>query len=371
MKQAILILGPTGAGKSSVIAAASGQKGIVGHSVESCTQDIQAYDVALVCPNTEARQTVTLIDTRGFNDSSGLSDIHVLADLASYVARHARGSSSPRNVSLLASISVARDHNNAAAAAAMAPLSDASGDSDGLVICGVLFLHSIKETRFTGTAKANLELLKAIVGEAFYPRVVLATTMWNDLPPAAGAAEPACSPRPSAVGDKFEARHKELETRIWQDMILKGARCLRFDGSATSVHRMIQPLLAPRDGSSHPPPQSLLQPVSSLQLLRELAANDDRLISTSAGQVVAREARKRSERLHKRLLDAEDATERRKLEEMLRRGKQEMEVLHVNIVAPGIGAEAGPERQSPSEQPLLVSVRRIALIPDQLRFWLS
>lgn len=132
---------------------------------------------------------IYVVDTRGFNDSN-VSDI--------------------RNVLELARSLCSREL---------------------CTIHGVIYLHSIKETQFAGTAKVNLDLLRAICGDAFWPHVVLATTMWDDLPPDV------------TLHQKFERRHTELEGIFWKDMVEKGALVSKYTGSKTSVLEMVDMLI--------------------------------------------------------------------------------------------------------------------------------
>ena len=46
-------------------------------------------------------------------------------------------------------------------------------------VSGVIYFHSIESPKFDGIHNDNVRVLKAICGEAFYPRVAFVTTRWN------------------------------------------------------------------------------------------------------------------------------------------------------------------------------------------------
>lgn len=45
---------------------------------------------------------------------------------------------------------------------------------------GVVFLHDIGETRYGGSQRKTLAILKALVGEKFWANVIVGTTMWSN-----------------------------------------------------------------------------------------------------------------------------------------------------------------------------------------------
>jgi hypothetical protein len=230
------------------------------------TQEVHSF--RLQCQN----EQITLIDTRGFSDSK-VSDIQNLLELSTYLSR----SSLPP-------------------------------------IHGIIFLHSIKETKFTGTAAQNLRLLQAICGESFFAHVVLATTMWDDLPL-------------SAEMGKFESREWQLREDFWGSMIARGAKTARFTGTRSSVIGMVTALLDVNYRAPQLQLQDEIEKWGSLHL-------------TSAGKVVCEKPNLLLAKVNKQLRDgsvagdwedAEGREERLELEGTRRRIMDELELLREDL----------------------------------------
>ncbi|TFK20794.1 hypothetical protein FA15DRAFT_759119 [Coprinopsis marcescibilis] len=93
----IAVMGPTGAGKSSFINAVTGRaEAVVGHSLESCTKDLQEFKMPmpLELANKYPRLSslnIVLVDTPGF-DNSDLDDSEILQRMALWLKnRRAQG----------------------------------------------------------------------------------------------------------------------------------------------------------------------------------------------------------------------------------------------------------------------------------------
>ncbi|KPI45356.1 uncharacterized protein AB675_2327 [Cyphellophora attinorum] len=131
-KLKILVVGGTGVGKSTLISqlcktSKRGPK--IGHTLMSCTSDIQSFDCTLDGVDFE------LIDSAGFDDNR-MSDEEVLQRLARYLR------SNPG-------------------------------------IHGVIFCHRISDTRLTGSAAKTAQIIHELCGPAFQDRIALVTTMWD------------------------------------------------------------------------------------------------------------------------------------------------------------------------------------------------
>ncbi|KUI65360.1 hypothetical protein VM1G_11266 [Cytospora mali] len=136
-RRSILVLGVTGSGKSSFIKAVSGQDVEVGHHGDSCTQCVKIYPVKRPVPSDT---DFVLIDTPGFDDPH-MSNKHILDMIVKCIE-----------------------------------------DKDTPRVAGVIYMHSIIDTRAVRDQKVQLEILKALCGEKFYGHIVVCTTMWNSIP---------------------------------------------------------------------------------------------------------------------------------------------------------------------------------------------
>ncbi|KOC13667.1 hypothetical protein AFLA70_442g000910 [Aspergillus flavus AF70] len=84
-------------------------------------------------------------------------------------------------------------------------------------LAGITYPHRITDNRMEGSKLTILDLFKALCGNDCLPRVVLATTHWNDFQ------------RPDL--ERFE---EELETTYWKDMIEYNGRAFRQENLDTA-----------------------------------------------------------------------------------------------------------------------------------------
>ncbi|KAK3366189.1 P-loop containing nucleoside triphosphate hydrolase protein, partial [Lasiosphaeria ovina] len=134
----ILLLGPTGSGKSSFIHRATGSPDVkIGDGTLPCTTECEVFETILKSKHRGA-VSLSFLDTPGFDDIP-IRDLKILGD----IARHLR---------------------------------------DLPPVCGVLHFHRITDRRLMGTSRFNLEMLKTITGEGFSDRVAFVTTMWDTIP---------------------------------------------------------------------------------------------------------------------------------------------------------------------------------------------
>lgn len=145
---------------------------------------------------------------------------------------------------------------------------------------GVIFLHDIGETRFAGSQRKTLELLKAMVGEKAMKNVVIGTTMW--------------SPENTPKYNNEVKREREFMTKHWRG-IFKSTRIPYEDQNAALG--IISDLLAC-------PPCLLL---AQEEMLRPPHTCEE----TTAGKIAIPEGRRELER------------QRQEFEEAMKRDKEE------------------------------------------------
>ncbi|KAL9597853.1 MAG: hypothetical protein Q9219_004874 [cf. Caloplaca sp. 3 TL-2023] len=176
----IAVMGATGAGKSSFVRAATGDKSInVGETLQSTTQQIGVYHVQV------DDMQVVLLDTPGFDDTNR-SDGDVLREIADWLA---------------------------------------TNYVEGHQLTAILYLHRITDVRMTGSATRNLRMFKKLIGDSAFPNVVLVTTMWDDSEQA-----------------RYAKRERELvsDSRFWGAMVRAGSMVARFDGTRECAYNIIR-----------------------------------------------------------------------------------------------------------------------------------
>ncbi|KAG6913645.1 hypothetical protein DXG01_005352, partial [Tephrocybe rancida] len=173
----ILVMGQTGAGKSTFINVVTGRDATkASHGLESCTP--QLLPVILPHPTDQTRRIV-LVDTPGFDDT-GLSNSEILQRITVWLAQLY---------------------------------------SANMTLAGVIYLHDITEVRWLGSFRKNLDMFNKLVGRDAIRNVVLATTNWGVIPNKDGTCD---------------RRKKKLSESNWKDMISLGAKLDRFAKSPES-----------------------------------------------------------------------------------------------------------------------------------------
>jgi len=127
----VILLGESGTGKSTFVNAAAGKHvATIGHSLNSCTQNIQPF----IVPSHHGR--IVLVDTPGFNDVYD-ADQRIWRDVVAWLERSCQ---------------------------------------PGAKFAGFIFLHDISNPRSRSTSKL-FSMLYSITTK----NVVLATTRWSDV----------------------------------------------------------------------------------------------------------------------------------------------------------------------------------------------
>ncbi|KZT01509.1 P-loop containing nucleoside triphosphate hydrolase protein [Laetiporus sulphureus 93-53] len=134
----ILVMGPTGAGKTTFINLASGSKLRVGKGLESTTTRME-----LSKPFKLDGHDIALVDTPGFDDTMR-SDAEILTIIAAYLSYEFL-----KNTRLV----------------------------------GVIYLHRISDNRMGGIALRNFRMFVALCGRMALPNAAIVLNMWNEVDP--------------------------------------------------------------------------------------------------------------------------------------------------------------------------------------------
>ncbi|KAI5999967.1 P-loop containing nucleoside triphosphate hydrolase protein [Pisolithus albus] len=161
-------MGPTGAGKSSFIASITNDNGEgVGHDLTSCTSDIKATKLKF------KRFSVVLVDTPGFNDTKK-SDLEILNLISDWL--------NPNPISTP-------------------------------ILSAILYFHRITDNRMAGTPLKNLRVFEKLCGKDAMSKVILVTTMWDEVDT-----------------DTGNERLEELKDSYWKGMISRGSTTFKCNG---------------------------------------------------------------------------------------------------------------------------------------------
>ncbi|KAF8597194.1 hypothetical protein BDV93DRAFT_499870 [Ceratobasidium sp. AG-I] len=138
----LLVLGPTGSGKSSFINKATGSELPVSYDLDAGTVDVTIDNIPLIyvdgCP-------MQLIDTPGFDDPRVGSDLEILKRISAYLSESFR---------------------------------------QGERIGGIIYMHRIIDNKLSGSAKRNLQIFQRMCGQKALQNTVFLTSMWS-MPPTA------------------------------------------------------------------------------------------------------------------------------------------------------------------------------------------
>ncbi|KAF8157122.1 P-loop containing nucleoside triphosphate hydrolase protein [Crassisporium funariophilum] len=178
----IVVLGPTGSGKSTFINIATGLDTKVGHNLESGTRIINP--VRLSFPEDGGRDIV-LVDTPGFDDTNK-TDAEILAMITAWW------------------MDTYHQH---------------------ITLSGLLYFHRISDNRIGGTSLKNLDMFKKLCGENPLEKIILMTTMWDQVDEETGAT-----------------RYQDLQKDYWSEMSERGTTA-RFMGTRESALSILTPFI--------------------------------------------------------------------------------------------------------------------------------
>ncbi|KAJ8114628.1 hypothetical protein OPT61_g3544 [Boeremia exigua] len=183
-KDAVLIMGLTGSGKSTFISLLAEEEVQIGHRLESCTTKAEGYAASV------QGRLVLMMDTPGFDDTAR-SDLDIVNEVI---------------------------------------LGLAEMDRWGVTIIGVIYMQRITDTRMSGSARKSLEILNAICGERALADVTFVTTMWDKL----GTDE-------ALLGAQ---RTEELERLFLTNFIQNGSQVRRHYGTVATAEDVMGEILS-------------------------------------------------------------------------------------------------------------------------------
>ncbi|KIX10129.1 uncharacterized protein Z518_01210 [Rhinocladiella mackenziei CBS 650.93] len=191
-----VVMGVTGAGKSTFISLLSEDAVEVGHDLQSKTAHVSQH--RFQCPD---GRKAWLIDTPGFDDT-GRPNVEILKEIiASLTKLYERGGS----------------------------------------ISGMIYLHRITDPRMSGSALKTLEIFKLLTGASAMPIVRLVSTRWNEV---------------DLMGPDLEKAERledqlHMSEKYWAPLIRDGAVPRRHTGDRRSALAIVSTLLERKQ----PPPK--------------------------------------------------------------------------------------------------------------------
>ncbi|KAF8850294.1 hypothetical protein BDZ45DRAFT_553466, partial [Acephala macrosclerotiorum] len=243
------VMGVTGVGKSTFISYFS-KTAKIGIGLQSCTKFVSIHEARI------GDQKCFLIDTPGFDDTNR-SDTDVLREIADWLNRSYKAS---------------------------------------IQLAGIVYLQRISDPRVGGASLKNLRMFKKLCGSEGLSCVVLATTMWSQVPPELG-----------------ERREEELISKkeFWGEMINKGSQVMRLrpDEEEISAIEIVRYILEKRQ-------------YMTTALQKEMASGKT-LDETSAGRELEAELEKLKKKneeemraLRKEFMEAQIANDKKQQEEL-------------------------------------------------------
>lgn len=176
----VLVLGLTGAGKTTFINQITNANLAVSRGMAACTTT--STHATGVIDGVE----VAFVDTPGFDDPEK-SDAGILIDITTWIKDHLGGQT---------------------------------------MVTAALYLHSIQTKRLHGSASRNFLLFKTLVGSESMANVGLVSTHWD-----------------VALKDEAMDREVDLTNADWSIMLKSGARVYRLFNDAESAQQMVVDML--------------------------------------------------------------------------------------------------------------------------------
>ncbi|KAF9043452.1 hypothetical protein BJ165DRAFT_1612472 [Panaeolus papilionaceus] len=174
----VLIMGPTGAGKSSFIEALGlkGSAKISSNGLDGCTQAVSTYKLINVTDSDG--NPIYLVDSPGFANTK-ISEMAIVSMLQKWM-------------------------------------------KDNEVFDRILYLTPITCVRLPGTQRQVLKTFHALTGLKTANNVTIVTTMWDNIGGEHGAK-------------RAEANYEQLQSDIWKDFVEEGAQTMQFHNTEESA----------------------------------------------------------------------------------------------------------------------------------------
>jgi len=100
---------------------------------------------------------------------------------------------------------------------------------NGSKLAGIIYLHSIFDTRSGGIATRNFRALRQLCGDSTLKNLIIVTNMWEKV-----------------IWDSDEACEKELITNCFKSALDKGAQLARHHNTAHCAHDIIRCIMKNR-----------------------------------------------------------------------------------------------------------------------------
>lgn len=95
-----------------------------------------------------------------------------------------------------------------------------------IYLSGILYFHRISDNRMAGTPLKNLRMFQELCGRDAFSRIILTTTMWDEVDIPLG-----------------EQREKELKEKYWKGMMDLKSKTERYQNSHASAWEILRPLV--------------------------------------------------------------------------------------------------------------------------------
>ncbi|KAG6335700.1 hypothetical protein ID866_3380 [Astraeus odoratus] len=177
----IVLMGPTGSGKSSFVSNATGNDEGVGHALTACTSELKATKCVI-----GNFTNVVLVDTPNFG--TGKSASQTLEIISKKICRKE------------------------------------------VLPASILYFHRITDNRMAGTPLRSLKIFRKLCGNNDLARIMsqinLVTTMWDEVDEEVG-----------------KERLEELERKYWSTFIARGSTTFRHQNTPESARKLLQAVI--------------------------------------------------------------------------------------------------------------------------------